>query len=92
MAFTPNGADQFHNRGRDIVTKLAAAMDDFRAYARVFEIRGGALAMNDASVEDDPQLGANTEEIVVLHNELRDFFAADNNQRQNVLDKYRADY
>lgn len=92
MAFTPAGAGQFHNRGRDIVTNLAAAMDDFRAYARVFEIRGGALAMNDASNEDDPQLGTNTEEIVVLHNELRDFFAANNNYWQGVLDKYRSDY
>lgn len=90
MAF--ENAEQFHNRGRDIVTNLAKAMDDFRAYARVFEIRGGALEINAQSNEDDAALGANTEEIVVLQNELVAFFTANDNARQHVLDKYRTDY
>lgn len=56
MAMTAEEAERFHNRGRDIVTELAQAMDDFRAYARVFEIRGGALGMGE-------EYGLITEEI-----------------------------
>lgn len=92
MAYTEEGASQFHNRGRDIITALAAAVDDFRAYARVFEIRGGRIAIDAASENDDPNLGVNTEAMIVFHNDLIAFLAANNNQRQNILDKYRADY
>lgn len=85
MTIPAEDAARFHNRGRDIVTEFAKAMDDFRSYARVFEIRGGKLEMGE-------EWGAPTEEIVVLHNALRDFLAANNNQWQNVLDKYREDF
>lgn len=92
MAFTPEEAEQFYNHGRDIVTILASAIDDFEAWSRVFEIRGGKLAIDEASAQDDPQLGSNTEEIVVLRNNLRAFLDANNKQWQNVLDKYRTDF
>ncbi len=82
MAMTTEDAQQFHNRGRDIITKLADAADDFRAYARVFEVRGGAAGM--------PELGIETEGIVVLHNDLVAFLALNN--RQQTLDLYRHDY
>lgn len=85
MAFTQQEASNFYQRGREIVTQMADAADDIRAYARVFEIRGGRLGMGD-------EFGLPTEEIVVFHNALRDFLAANNNQWQNVLDKYRGDY
>lgn len=79
---------QFHNRGRDIVTKLAQAVDDYRAYARVFEVRGGAAQMD----VDDPEglYGLPTEGLVVPHNDLVAFLGQNN--RQQVLDKYRTDY
>jgi hypothetical protein len=80
MATTP---EQFHNRGRDIVTEFAKAMDDFNSYARVFEVRGGAVGLGE-------EFGEPTEAMVVLRNDLAAFFAANN--RQQVLDLYRADY
>lgn len=85
MAFTNQEASNFYHRGREIVTQAANAVDDIKALSRVFEIRGGKLAMGD-------EWGTPTEEIVVFHNALRDFLAANNNQWQNVLDKYRTDY
>lgn len=85
MATTP---EQFHNRGRDIVTQLAKAMDDFRAYARVFEIRGGALGMD--ALDPEGKYGVPTEGLVVLHNDLVSFLGQ--NGRQQLLDKYRTDY
>ncbi len=79
---------QFHNRGRDIVTALAKAMDDFRAYARVFEVRGGAVGMD--ALDPEGAYGVPTEGIVVLHNDLLAFLAQ--NERQQLLDKHRTDY
>lgn len=85
MAFTQQDASNFYHRGREIVTQLADGGDEIRAYARVFEIRGGRLEMGD-------EFGLPTEEIVVFHNALRDFLDANNGQWQNVLDKHRTDY
>lgn len=85
MSFTPEEAERFHNRGRDIVTKLAEAIDEFHSYARVFEIRGGALGMGEA-------YGADTERFVVLRNDLNAFLGSEDNYRQNLLDKFRTDY
>lgn len=82
MAILAEDAQRFHNRGRDIVTNIAKAMDEFNAYARVFEVRGGRLELGD-------EWGLPTEALVVLRNELAGFFTTD---RQAILDKYREDY
>lgn len=88
MAFTVDNVQQFHNRGRDIVTKLAQAQDDFVAYARCFEINGGAAAINDV----ESGLGDSTVQMIGLYNSIRDLLAANNGAMQAVMDLYREDY
>ena len=83
MAFEPEEAVRFHGQGRDIITRLAMAMDDFRAYSRTFEARGGKIAMGDP-------YGTPTEGMVVLHNDLVAFLAQNN--RQQLLDLHRTDF
>lgn len=83
MAMTEQEAERFYNRGRDILTTLAQATDEFRSYARSFESRGGAAGM--------PSNGQTTEGFVVLQNELRAFLDADDGYRQRLLDQYRHD-
>lgn len=84
MAMTAEESNQFHNRGRDIITEIAKAVDDADSYSRVFEIRGGAGGM--------AELGPQTETMVVFWNDLRAFLAGNGNQNQHILDQYRTDY
>lgn len=85
MAISPEDAARFYNRGRDIVTKLADAMDEFRGYARTFEVDGGAVGYGE-------EHGEIIEEVVVLQNLLRNFFDANNGEWQRALDRHRTTY
>lgn len=79
----PEQAEQFHNRGRDIITAFAKMVDDFMAYSNTFEARGGAAEMGEP-------YGIPTEGFVVLHNDLLTFLGQ--NERDILLAKYRTDY
>lgn len=81
MAF--ENPEQFHNRGRDIITDFAKMVDEFKAYAATFEARGGAAALGQ-------EYGQKTEAFVVLHNDLVAFL--DQNDRDRLLAEYRTDY
>ena len=81
----PEEAQQFYQKGVDMITSLAYLSNQFAEYTRVFETRGGKEGMGD-------ELGTPTELFVGVANNLAAMLAANNGWDQQVLDKYRSDY
>jgi hypothetical protein len=84
MALTAEQAEEFYEKGRDIMTVLAQAADRADVYIRKFEVQGGAAAM--------PEYATETGQVIEILNQLNTFLATDNAFPQRMLDLHRTDY